>query len=618
MLQFPARRAVGAGGKKQKKQSAIAREQEAQAPKTPSERKLMTEALRSNKNLQATVALESSQIEQMIDKAWKRQIQEGTRVITEGSLDADFFYIVQDGAFDVYVAGTGLEKRQVGSVKEGGSFGELALLYFAPRAATVVASVSSTVWVIDRQDFKNIMAISNDHLHQAHVRCLEKVPDFTSMSSELKAKLADALVEMTFIGGETIFEQGDVGTVLYLLVEGEVAVIINGERENTLKASPAKAELFGDRALLEDAPRAATIQVLSETAKALTLDRVSFELLLHNKVQLGAAKPTTMSDTIYRKDLQRVGLLGCGGFGVVELVEHTETGNLYALKSLSKGYIVKAEMQSNVMAEKQLQMMCDSPFIVKLYATYTGQQNLYLLLELALGGELYTTYHRERLFGSEKHDMYYIGGVILAFAHMHQRKIIYRDLKPENVILNEAGQLKMTDFGLSKMVVGKTYTTCGTPDYFAPEMVASKGYTSAVDWWMVGIMAYELMVGNTPFSGADPMDIFRNVKKGIDKVTNYGKCSEPLKDFIKGMCSSTPSARPPMRKGGVKNLKAHKWFAPFDWESLETLRMQPPYIPQIGNKKDTSNFEARENDLPPQLPYVDDGSGWDKSFATCT
>eukprot|EP00415_Alexandrium_ostenfeldii_P004734 UN4734 len=121
---------------------------------------------------------------------------------------------------------------------------------------------------------------------------------------------------------------------------------------------------------------------------------------------------------IKRDELRSIGLLGCGGFGAVELVEHEPTSATYALKAISKGYVVESGMQQNVLAEKDVQLMCDSPFIIKLYETYNGEQSLYLLLELALGGELFTVYNRKNFWGKEPHARYYVGGTVFAFEHL--------------------------------------------------------------------------------------------------------------------------------------------------------------------------------------------------------
>jgi serine/threonine protein kinase len=237
-------------------------------------------------------------------------------------------------------------------------------------------------------------------------------------------------------------------------------------------------------------------------------------------------------------------------------------------------------------------------------------------MEVALGGELYATYNRKGFHGSEKHAKFYSGGVVMAFEHFHDRRIIYRDLKPENLLLNEEGKIKITDMGLAKFVIGKTYTTCGTPDYFAPELIASTGHTNAVDWWTLGILVFELMSGHPPFESAYPMQIYSKVMKGIAKVQFPPKCQGPVGELVKALLKKEPSERLPMRPGGVKNLKEHKWYSGFDWESFTKLTMEAPYKPVVKSKKDIANFSARKEDMPRQIEYKDDGSGWDKAFAT--
>jgi len=320
--------------------------------------------------------------------------------------------------------------------------------------------------------------------------------------------------------------------------------------------------------------------------------------------------------TIKKKDLKQIGLLGCGGFGSVTLVEHVTAQEYYALKALSKGFVCSLGMQSSIMSEKEVQLLCDSDFIIKLHETFNGTQTLYFLLELALGGELYATYNRKGLFGKESSALFYAAGVVNAFEHMHEKKIIYRDLKPENILLTEHGHVKITDMGLAKVSMGKTFTTCGTPDYFAPEVIASTGHTQAVDWWTLGILVFELMAGFPPFESAFPMQTYQKVTKGIDKVLFPSKLQGDCGDLVKKLCHKDPSERIAMKKGGANNIRSHLWYKGFNWEEFTALKMAAPYKPQVKSKSDLANFQAREEDLPPQQAYKDDGSGWDKGFAT--
>eukprot|EP00929_Paragymnodinium_shiwhaense_P080255 TRINITY_DN4183_c0_g1_i2.p1 TRINITY_DN4183_c0_g1~~TRINITY_DN4183_c0_g1_i2.p1 ORF type:complete len:769 (+),score=253.13 TRINITY_DN4183_c0_g1_i2:84-2390(+) len=629
-LQFEKRQAVAGGIQKA--------EVKPPSQKTTQEVELMTQALKSNANLAAMVNLDDSTTKAMIDLMWKEQVAKGTELITQGDLNADYFYIVQEGVFQVSVLsdeGQSAEKAAgafVGTIAKGGSFGELALMYFAPRAATLKCSEDATVWVIERGQFKNILAQSESQVTLNYVKYLDKVEILASLNDEEKQALAEALTEKSFTKDEEIFKQGEVGQEFYILIEGTVCVIKDNAEVAKLTATTKDTQFFGEQALLNNTPRGATIKVASESAKTLVVDKKSFDMLLgpleeltkRGKTGTASIKKIGVPDTansqrfglIKRKDLKKVGLLGCGGFGEVFMVEHLPSSETYALKGLSKGYVVKTGMQTSVMNERNVQLMCDSPFVVKLFETYNGEQTLYLLLEIALGGELYATYNKKNLWGKEDCAKFYIAGTTLSFEHLHGLKVVFRDLKPENLLLTETGHIKLTDMGLAKVIVGKTYTTCGTPDYFAPELIASKGHTLAVDWWTLGVLCFELLAGHPPFESAAPMQIYKKVQKGIGKVKFPKSCTGKVESLIKGLCNLTPSERLPMKKGEINNIKTHVWFGSFDWEAFGTLQMKVPYKPIVKDKKDKANFSAKPEDRPPHMPYKDDGSGWDKNFAT--
>jgi len=509
-----------------------------------------------------------------------------------------------------------------------------------PRAATVKAKEKSVVWVIDRWNFKDILMKVSDTKIAEYMKYLKAMEALQSLLEQEMFEVAKALREMHFSKDEVVLQQDEPGNTFYILYDGEVSIIKDGQEVSKLGASVARgtAQYFGEKALLKSEVRGATVKVVSSSAKTLALDRDDFNMLLGplqeiinrsgdaqgNKrpsaVKGKVVRPANTEDAsrekILRKDLQRIGLLGCGGFGTVELYEHKSKGETYAMKGLSKGYIMKTGMQDSVMNEKNILMMTKSVFIIKLYETYNGSQSLYFLLELARGGELYATYNRKGLHGSEVHAKYYAAGVVEAFDHLHERRIIYRDLKPENLLLTELGYIKLTDMGLAKFVIGKTYTTCGTPDYFAPELISSAGHTTAVDWWTLGILIFELMSGHPPFESAYPMQIYAKVMKGISKVKMPPKCQGDVGDLIVSLLKSEPSERLPMRSGNIKNLKEHKWFTNFNWVDFQSLKMAAPYKPVVKSKKDLANFSARKEDMPRQIEYRDPGTGWDKEFAT--
>lgn len=615
-LEFPKRGAVGGGAQ-------VQAEVKPPSSKSDADVTLIKKALQENVNLNTIANLDDVRMKAMCDVMWKEDVAEGTALIKQNDLQADHFYIVQQGSFSVSKAegdgkeGTSLEAAataQLGTIEAGGSFGELALLYFAPREILLKAN--------EAEMKQNLNYVGRCEVFEAVLKDSEK------------KELAKAMMEMTFTKDETIFEQGEVGTQFFLLVEGSVTVIKDGKEVASLTATAERAPYFGEKALENKEPRAATVKVTSASAKTLFVDKESFEVVLGSLTELvkrgkdGTAVVAKVRQTemvidskrfgnIKFKDLKKLGLLGCGGFGAVELVEETKSGDVYALKALSKGFVVKSGMQSSVMSEKNVQLMCDSPFIVKLYETYNSPEHLYLLLELALGGELYATYNKRNMWGNEPCAKFYVAGTVLAFEHLHSRKrIVFRDLKPENLLLTDKGRVKLTDMGLAKVIHGKSYTTCGTPDYFAPELIASKGHGNAVDWWTLGVLTFELMSGHPPFESATPMQIYAKVQKGINAVNFPKKCKGDVEVMVKGLCHANPTERLPMKKGGIQNVKSQKWFTGFDWAAMEGMTMKVPYAPTVKSKKDMKNFSANREDMPPQVPYKDPKTGWDKDFAT--
>ena len=197
-------------------------------------------------------------------------------------------------------------------------------------------------------------------------------------------------------------------------------------------------------------------------------------------------------------DLRIVATLGVGGFGRVELVQIAgDTKNRsFALKQMKKSQIVETRQQQHIMSEKEIMEESDCGFIVKLYKTFKDRKYLYMLMESCLGGELWTIL-RDRGNFDDGTTRFYTACVIEAFEYLHSRGIIYRDLKPENLLLDGEGYVKLVDFGFAKKLqVGrKTWTFCGTPEYVAPEVILNKGHDISADYWSLGVLMFELLTG---------------------------------------------------------------------------------------------------------------------------
>eukprot|EP01137_Pigoraptor_chileana_P003710 Opistho-2@44309 len=288
-------------------------------------------------------------------------------------------------------------------------------------------------------------------------------------------------------------------------------------------------------------------------------------------------------------DLKELVTLGRGAFGSVRLMHCSKTGETFAMKCLSMAKVIKLGQRQHVLNEKNVLSKMSHPFILKLYQTFKDQRNLYFLLEVCLGGEVFTLLRRRKKF-SKSWAMFYGASVCLVLEYLHDHGIVYRDLKPENLLLDREGFLKVADFGFAKPVDGKskTFTLCGTPDYIAPEVLKNVGHDRAADWWSYGVLIYEMLAGHAPFEGRDQMETYKKILSG--KV-NFGKdFNKNEMDLISKLLHVNQSKRLGNLRGGAVDIKRHKWFEGFDWEGLEKREMTPPYVPAVKSVTDASNF----------------------------
>lgn len=274
-------------------------------------------------------------------------------------------------------------------------------------------------------------------------------------------------------------------------------------------------------------------------------------------------------------------------------------------------------MKSAVANEKDVLYMTSSPFIIKLFETYNTPKSLCFLLEAALGGELFTIYKKRSFFGSEDHARFYVAGVAFALEHMHDRRIVYRDVKPENILLDHNGLVKLSDMGCAKFATNCTYTVTGTPDYFAPEMVKASGHDINVDWWALGVLVFELLAGKALFESAYPFQTFVKINKGIERVRFPALLMGSAEDLIKGLLREIPEKRLPAQTGGLSNLWKQSWYAGFDHNAMKNRSLTPPYNPPVRSNRDLANFYCNVDEHPRELPYQDPGNGWDDFFASC-
>lgn len=282
--------------------------------------------------------------------------------------------------------------------------------------------------------------------------------------------------------------------------------------------------------------------------------------------------------------------LGTGSFGRVHLVQSKHNQRYYAVKVLKKAQVVKMKQVEHTNDERRMLQQVKHPFLITLWGTFQDSKNLYMVMDFVEGGELFSLLRKSQRFPNPV-AKFYAAEVTLALDYLHGQNIIYRDLKPENLLLDRHGHLKITDFGFAKEVPDITWTLCGTPDYLAPEVVASKGYNKSVDWWSLGILIFEMLCGFTPFwDGGSPMKIYENILKGRVKYPPY--IHPDAQDLLQKLITSDLTKRLGNLHGGSKDVMNHPWFAEVTWERLQKKDIDAPYVPPVrGGVGDASQFD---------------------------
>ncbi|KAI7876641.1 kinase-like domain-containing protein [Mucor mucedo] len=345
--------------------------------------------------------------------------------------------------------------------------------------------------------------------------------------------------------------------------------------------------------------------LLTSQHTSTTLISTIHKLTTEFKQQKKVVSPLPVS----MKDFKLLQVLGKGCMGkVVLLVRSKRDGQLYALKSIKKNWVIQQKEIVHTRAERDiLVLLRDQPFLVNLHHVFQDPSQLFLVLDYYAGGDIATQLSIMSSFGEDR-TRFYAAEIIHGLGILHQYGIVYRDLKPENVLIGRDGHIVLTDFGLSKIFsvddvdeenVPTTQTFCGTAEYLAPEILLGERYTFVVDFWSLGTLLFEMLAGTTPFWADTHMEMYKRV---LEDNLEFPSRFDPITcNFLTGLLEKEACERLGWGEDGIEDIKSHPYFESIDWNIVAQRKMIPPYIPSIKNETDLSNFDEMFTNMPPRI-----------------
>ncbi|XP_032817552.2 cGMP-dependent protein kinase 1-like isoform X1 [Petromyzon marinus] len=605
-------------------------------PKSPSTARLVEQAVRSNELLKR---MQPGQTVLLGDCMSETTRARGETIIAEGD-SGESMYILMEGLLDVSKQGESLCTLQPGAL-----FGELAILYDCTRTATVKALTDVRLLYLSRHAFRSVLMRESQLRRKLIIKFLKTAKTLKNLPDEQLSKMFDCMEESAFADGEAIVNEGEVGHIFYVILRGQVRVSQEVEGSPRLIRVLEPGDHFGELALIRNMRRTATCtavgavtcltlhsEVFTET---IPLEQIEFPTELDcftqpavaNSVATVSRERLVASDTeeeeaaaavcclshlqpVRYADTDEPVTLGVGAFGRVDMVCCGST--VFALKKVGKANVVQLHQEEHVRAERHILADARSPFIVRLYRVFRDNKFVYFLLEMCEGGELWSKLRDAGKF-DETTAVFCCACVVEAFDYLHTRGIIYRDLKPENLMLDRYGYIKLGDFGFAKKLPRgeKTYSFCGTPEYLAPEVLRNEGHDFGVDLWGLGILAYELLTGSPPFTSLDPNRIYSKILEGNVMYPLY--VGDSARSFVHRMCRPRPGQRLGNGKNGLASVRNHSWFRNVDWRKLQSCQIEAPTARLIRKGSPYVNFDRlpRDSQEPP-----DELSGWDIDLCT--
>lgn len=536
----------------------------------------------------------------------------GKRIIAKGDI-GDKFYMLKRGSVLCRAIGKADQYHSMADVElpEGTHFGERAFTHREPRACDVYAKTEVECFVLSGHDFEALLGSLSEQLAVVEaVNATLAIPDIDK-SVWNNDSLFQRFTKLEPREGNIVAKDTSKTEAFFVVGSGYLSIErIGGTGTKTVQLL-GRGEFIGEHTLRKPAVDGAqsaartAYEARSGPGECVLYRLKTTEMTEGRRMSFVNCAVTKKRGGPEYETLDIRGTLGTGTFGRVKLAVD-RAGEAYALKMLSKANMVKSEQTAYILYELMILTKLEHPFVLELYRTYQSRDVCYFLLEFIQGGELFS-YIDNGI--DEKEVSWFAANVVDAFSHIHSRSIVFRDLKPENVLIDAQGFARVVDFGFAKVIKAEkqTFTILGTPEYLSPECVLGQGYRFDVDLWAFGVLCYEMLLGYSPFSPDDPDDtmaVFQLVCTGTVKIPS--SVSKPHRDFVLQLLMRNRNQRLGFAKGaeGIKLNPVFKDFnLPLGWDMLRQKKLKAPYKPTLRSKTDTSAFDTydEECNLPVYL-----------------
>ena len=363
---------------------------------------------------------------------------------------------------------------------------------------------------IDTEKFEKYFKCSIKELldKSSAIERLKQVNLFKTFTNTKLENLSEKIKIEKIPNGKNVITQGEEGTRFYIVKSGKVDIFVRDKYIRTMNEN----EYLGERALFFKEPRSATAKANGD-CEVFYLEKDDFISVIETNLKDYLMSRLYLQDnTVQLQDLEFYDRLGNGNYGLVSLVKSKKNKYFYAIKNISNKQILYSQLAQNLELERGILLQIDHPFIVKLVKTLKDENYVYFLMDYIKGKELFDVIRDIGLLNKSQ-AQFYGASLMLAVEYLHERKFIYRDIKPENVMVLENGYIKLIDFGTAKAINDKTSTIIGTPHYMAPEVILGDGYSFQVDFWSIAICIYEFICGAVPFgeTAEEPMDVYLSI-----------------------------------------------------------------------------------------------------------